>query len=482
MKLYRPEAVRVVFFLTEDLGRGEVGKGVRSLSEMTLGEDYILEGSGLFVILRKPIASGDGEDQSLEEGWRKVSLKDIDETFSKVKTDGDRKRKELKEQLSGFVHIGDVSLLVCGNRGGYWTESQLELDSPFAEGKGQSLTEMSSVLKLDVLNRTLFHSKTIMTCQFDMFSHPVEMFAFRTEGTKKIGGRSFLPGNILLSYEVGSEEASVSEGGFSLEASLGSDGTPDSEGEASYRADIGDLVKLASRYVGHHLSFQHLYRESYKEYQKEVAGIRRDIQYLQRNINRILMGDEGRKRKRGEIPLSEDDIIYRSSVYSSDLTEINEDVSTYVLFLNDLNRTIERMEGEMGFGGGLEVPGLRDATVSLSDEMQEGRRTTLMSFEKLSRDVLSLQNRLKNSVDVFNTYRESSRRSSQKRMANTLNIIFAALAVIELSDFIGGLVIFGLDKNNWASALRLFGIACAFLLLIAFFIYIFVLRKIWSEG
>jgi len=92
------------------------------------------------------------------------------------------------------------------------------------------------------------------------------------------------------------------------------------------------------------------------------------------------------------------------------------------------------------------------------------------------------QNRLRNTIDVFNSYRESKRRMNQKKTANMLNIVFVALAIIEMADFFAGFTTYALSKDpyDWVGAGAMFLIAIGFLLIIALFIYIFLLRKMWK--
>ena len=402
--------------------------------------------------------------------------------------------------------MGSLSFLVCGTTTNYWIEPEVNLSAVISDASAREtfFTGMSSTLKLDILNQGIFASDEIRGNRINSLPFNVNLFAFRSENTKEVRHKNLLPTHILLDYDVdddsdtGTDEMSgnmfsnQSQTPFSYGDDRGDEKSAASseKKDIHYRTHMENLVKTISRFMGYHLAFSHLFSNDHKKYKKNAAQIRDNIQGLQSNINSILLKDEaGEKKKKGSktaksgsLP-TEDDIIYSSSVFSSSLTEIDENVSNLILFLTDRFGKVERTETEAQFDRMEEVPELGDVLISLSDEMKSWRDTILKSFSRLRSNLSNSQNRLRNTIDVFNSYRESKRRKNQKKTANMLNIVFIALAIIELSDFFSGLITYALSQEpyDWAGAGAMFLVAIGFLLIIAIFIYIFVLRKMWKE-
>ncbi len=416
---------------------------------------------------------------------------------------GKKRRNKLESRFRDHDFVGSLQFFVCGTTKNYWIEPEVNLSAVISDASAREtfFTGMSSTLKLDILNQGIYASDEIRGNRINSLPFDVNLFAFRSGSKKQGDPENILPTHILLDYDVDDDSGDTTESKagnmFSNQSetpfTYGHD-APEEKSAASsgkkdtyYRTHMENLVKAVSRFMGHHLTFNHLFQNNHLEYKKNAAQIRDNIQGLQSNINSILLEDEEgkkKKKKKKSTPVpTEDDIIYSSSVFSSGLTEIDENVSNLILFLTDRFGKVERTETETQFDRMEEVPELGDVLISLSDEMKSWRETILKSFSRLRSNLSNSQNRLRNTIDVFNSYRESKRRKNQKKTANMLNIVFIALAIVELSDFFSGLITYALGQEpyDWAGAGAMFLVAIGFLLIIAFFIYIFVLRKMWKE-
>ena len=436
----------------------------------------------------------------------KISIKVIDENLGTMAAEGKKRRKKLESLFREHNYVGTLSFLVCGTTPNYWIEPEVNLSAVISDASAREtfFTGMSSTLKLDILNQGIYASDEIMGNSINSLPFDVNLFAFRSGNSNEGSHKDVLPTHILLDYDVDDDSTDAAEdmpgNMFSNQAqtpfTYGDDSGEEKPTASSekkdiyYRTHMENLVKTLSRFMGYHLTFGHLFKNNHKEYKKSAAQIRENIQGLQSNINSILLKDEeGKKKKKagsktaksGALP-TEDDIIYSSSVFSSSLTEIDENVSNLILFLTDRFGKVERTESEAQFDRMEEVPELGDVLISLSDEMKSWRGTVLKSFTRLRSNLSNSQNRLRNTIDVFNSYRESKRRKNQKKTANMLNFVFVALAIIELSDFFSGLITYALGQEpyDWAGAGAMFLVAIGFLLFIALLIYIFVLRKMWK--
>ena len=464
------------------------------------GEEYIQERNSLFILLKRPVIFEEGDNP--ETPWKEISIKDIHKTLKDIDSKSKTRRAQLESRFSNYTFVGSFSVLICGSKKNYWLEPEVDLSAIIgdAEARETSFIGMSSTTKLDILNQGIFGSDNISGNIINSLPFEANLFSFKGEGA--VGAKSIgsIPTYLLLDYDVAEDddltENNMNTSTFSAPHSFTITGGEPGDGikttsmakkDIHYKTHINNILKTITGFMGYHLAFQNLYKNNFNQYKKNAARIREDIQGLQSDINGILLGDAETKRRKSKTGVvkgskpTEDDIIYSSSVFSSSFTEIDENVSNLILFLTDRGGTVERMEDEAKLDSLKEAPLLGNVITKLTEELKVWRGNILTSFERLRRNLTNSQNRLRNTIDVFNTYRESKRRKGQKRMANTLNFIFSALAIIELSDFLGGLVTYGLSNNDWSGAGIMFLEAVGFLLLIALFIYIFVLRKMWKE-
>jgi len=494
----------LVFLSKSVISEDRIGKETTNISDhLVEGEEHFQEGNSLFIIKKTIVEPDEPADNA--SPWKEVSMKVIDETLESMAAGEKKRRSKLESVLRSYDYIGSLSFLVCGTTKNYWIEPEVDLSAVIGDATAREtfFTGMSSTLKLDILNQGIFVSDEIRGNRINSVPFDVNLYAFRPGNTNERSRENILPTNILLDYDVDDDSKNSSEdtpgGMFSNQSqtpfSYDDDGgeekkttTPEIK-DIHYRTHMENLIKIISRFMAYHLVFNHFFQNDHKEFQKNAAQMRENIQGLQSNINSILLKDEEGKKKKagskaaksGALP-TEDDIIYSSSVFSSSLTEIDENVSNLILYFTDRFGKVERTETEAQFDRMEEVPELGDVLISLSDEMKTWRETVLTSFSRLRSNLSNSQNRLRNTIDVFNSYRESKRRKNQKKTANMLNFVFVALAIIELSDFFSGLITYALGQEpyDWAGAGVMFLIAISFLLLIALMIYIFLLRKMWK--
>ena len=481
--------------ITDETRKRELSDPSKYLKE---DEEFIQEGNSIYIFSRRPVISKEQDDD--KETWKEISIMDIHETLNKINSWSKSRSRELDSKMTNHSYIGSFSVLICGSKKNYWLESQVDLSDIIgnAEARETFFSGMSSNLKLDILNQGIFGSDDISGNTINSLPFEANLYAFRGEGGAGSKSISSIPTHLLLDFDVEEEEDDTENDMNSTSFSPGqfmthSEGETRDESKTSsrdkkdihFKTHIKNIIRTISSFMGSHMAFQSVFRENFNQYKKKAAKIRKSIQGLQSDINGILLGDDEKKKikkgtGRSTLP-TEDDIIYSSSVYSSSLTEIDENVSNLILFLTERRGNIERMEIEAKLDNPKEVPSLGDTIEKFTEQLKVWRENILNSFDKLRRNLTNSQNRLRNTIDVFSTYRESKRRRGQKKMANTLNFIFSALAIVELSDFLGGLVTYGLTHNDWAGAGIMFLQAFSFLLVIALFIYIFVLRNIWKE-
>jgi len=516
-ELFDPEVVSIHVYISKSLltGEGQVGKKTYLSDHLGENEEFIQEGNAVFVISRTKI-----EDDEGDEGlWKEVSIRNMEEVLNRARKDGVERQEQLVKHLGTYQFIGTLEILSCGSNKNYWTEPQVDLSAFLADAKARETFSMgmSSTLKIDILNQAIYHSEEIRGAAIRSLPFDVTLFAFPEDDQQLSGSGAGLPTRLFLDYDIEEESDEHSSGspesmslmddldGISIITDGGvhdgsywpgnppppeddDKGTGQEKEGIRYRTHIDGLLNMLSRYIGFQMAFKYLHSENLNDYMRSAAKIRKDIQGLQSDINALLLADEGGKKtkagtgkgsKEGRLPTG-DDIIYRSSVYTSSITEIDENVSNMTLFLNDRNGIIERIESEANLTK-LEEGEMTDIAANLPDELKSWRSSIISSFDRLMRNLSNSQDRLRNTIDVFNTYRESKRRKSQKRTANTLNLIFSALAIIELSDFVGGLVTYALTHNDSMGALVMFGEALGVLLFFALIIYLLVLRKFWKE-
>jgi len=504
--LYEPEAVQVLVFLS----RGGILGDRKILGESAVkqylkkDEEFIHEGNNLFVFQRTAITS---EDFDNDEGpWTEISMRNIDLVVKKIETDGEKRKRKLETQLKDYQYIGSLSFIMAGSKKNYWIEPEVDLTSVLGDASAREsfFKGISSTLKLDMLNQSLFGGEDIYGSSIDAFPFDVNLYAFRTKDKKEKRNTTSPPRHLLLDYDIEEESSdSVMDGpssfstpesqSFSLDDSSQEETETKSSSDSKgfqYKNQLNIVMKTIIRFMGYHLTFWHLNRENFEKNKKNAARIRKDIQVLQGGINTLLVEDESAKKKislrkkskKGKPSLTEDDIIYRSSVYSSNLCEIDENVSNVILFLNDRAGIIEGMESEAQFDKLEEVAELSQIIIPLSDQLSGGRKNVIQSFEILRSNLTNSQNRLRNTIDVFNSYRESKRRMSQKKTTFILNIIFAAFAIYELADYVGNFILFGQSSDNdWLTSLGLFIAGIGILLVLFMIIYFFMLKIIWKE-
>lgn len=478
------------------LGKSTVSQYLRK------DEESIQEGNNLFIFRRNPITSEDFDND--EGSWTEISMRNIDLNLKKIQTDGEKRKQKLETQLEDYQYIGALSFIIAGSKKNYWIEPEVDLTSVLGDASAREsfFKGISSTLKLDMLNQSTFGGEDIYGSRIDAFPFDVNLYAFRSKDKK--GNTTSPLTELLLDYDVeenSSDTVMESPASYTTPEpqsfSFGDNAQEEKEATSSsdqkgfqYKNQIDILLKTITRFMGYNLAFWHLKRENFEKYKKNAARIRKDIQVLQGGINTLLVEDESAKKKislskskkKSSSSLTEDDIIYRSSVYSSNLCEIDENVSNLILFLNDRAGIIEGMESEAQFDKLDEVAELSHVLIPLSDQLSGVRKNVIQSFDILRSNLTNSQNRIRNTIDVFNSYRESKRRMSQKKTAFILNIIFAAFAIYELADYVGNFILFGQNPDNdWLTSLWLFLAGIGILLVLFMIIYFFMLKKIWKE-
>lgn len=506
--LFDPEVITVYMYLAKSVLAGEspVGEKLSLSGLLKENESYIQEGNSVLLILRERV-SRDDDGGGL---WKNISLQTVERALDAAEQGGNKRRRGLERHLGKHDFIGSIQMIICGSKKNFWTEPQVDISAFLADAQVREtfFTDMSSTLRIDLLNRAIFHSEEMSGGRIKSLPFDATLFAFPTEDHQGSGSSAKVPTRLFIDYDVEREsEAKVLSGGglvgyvddfdgitivqdeAEVEMKLPEpppDQAPDKE-DLSYRPHLDDLITIIARYMGFQLTFLHLYSGNYKRYKKNAARIRKEIQGLQSDINALLLADDrGKKavgsktRGKGKLPTG-DDIIYRSSVYSSSITEIDESVSNMTLFLNDRSGIMDRIETEVHFDRGDES-NLSDFMVYLPEELEGGREGIISAFARLVKNLSNSQDRLRNTIDVFTTYRESKRRKQQKKTVNRLNLIFSALAIVELADFIGGLVTYAMGHDDWGGAMMMFAQAFGFLLFIAFIIYLVFIRRFWKEN
>ena len=248
-----------------------------------LGEDleFIREGNLAFLIFTERLSplKEDGKPS-----WKEIAISEIKNGIRKIKKMGAMALKESGLLKTDYVPLDTFDIIVGGAPRDYWIEAQMDVDAfRIGAGGAASLSDMTSTVRIALLNNELFSSPAILGNNMDAHRLAPNIFSFMPK-VKKGSGESSLPKMYLIEYEANEE------GSFAKE---------EDEGPGEHMAK--EFISTFIRFIGLHLNFISLYKKDYPEYQKSAPRIRKSIQKLNRTIDSLLRGTPtSKKEKKGE--------------------------------------------------------------------------------------------------------------------------------------------------------------------------------------
>ncbi len=487
--MYSPVITSFLVFFNKDK-KYNTGQMLKHLQKKVLkdGERLLHQDRLILFALRDETLGGNlGETRNNVNDFIAVDPEEISKKRIRMTNIAISRSRSIGKKVKGINYVGHFSIIHCGSKKEYWTDAQVDiLNGPGGNQKGESVYGgMTSVLNLDIMNNICFNAEDIYTSKVRTPILNMKIFGFKKGILKKdsfidVISDAPIPKNYFMTYDhhdglftgdgLGSETKSkvnLREGGDYFDNVL--------IDKSGIRSQFSKTVDRVGIYIGYHVFLDFFNRDELLDSMKEVKAIRKNIHKLQKDIDIILEMKKVRKHRKDY------HVIYDSSVYSAQLTEINENMATNVLFLRERQRLIQDFETEEQFHSLKKPTAMSDMIRDLQSEFNNWRDKILRDADMVARTIGDLQDRLRNVVEVFNTYRESVRRKNQRRLNYGMNIIFAALALVEMSDFIGGLIIYALNHQDYITALEMFLEIFIVLIIVGFLLNLFVQKKIWDS-
>lgn len=330
-----------------------------------------------------------------------------------------------------------------------------------AEGTA-SLSEMTSTVRIVLLNNELFSSPTILGNTMESHRFAPNIYSFLPP-VKKGTSESVSPKTYMIEYEA------KEEGSFGKEE----------EGPSEHV--IREFASTLIRFIGLHLNFISLYKKEYRTYQKSAPRIRERIQRLNRKIDSLLRGTPtSKKEKKGEDG-GEVALLHTASVCFTNLMELDENLSNNILYLNDGISTVERMEADLGTKKIDESAGGTMVINPLTQHLLTMRNTIIFAFTNLRENIENSHTRLRNTVDSFKTYQENRRRAVSEKSEKTFNTVFILLAILTIGDAVGNFLVYAKETGDWLGAAVGFSGVLVVLILVFGLIYYLVLRGMFTD-